>query len=57
MVLDATLFNTLIYKVRIKRKELCPSLHLGVVAIENGAYDYDRQLYEIIWSGWLAEIR
>ena len=43
MVFDATLLNTQHYKVRIKGKveqskgkELCPPLHLGVVAIEKG---------------------
>ena len=42
MVLDAFLLNTQQYKVRIKgkveQKELCPPLHLGVVAIEKGAF-------------------
>ena len=45
MVLDATLFNTQHYKVRIKgkvkqsreRSSTLP-LHLGVVAIEKGAF-------------------
>ena len=44
MVLDTSLFNTQRYKVRIKGsgatqgKELRPLLHLGVVAIEKGAF-------------------
>ena len=44
MVLDASLFNTQHYKVRIKGrgeilgKDQCPPLHLGVVAIEKGAF-------------------
>ena len=45
MVLDAILLSTQHYKVRIKGKveqsqgkELCLSLHLGVVAIEKGAF-------------------
>ena len=44
MVLDASLLNTQHYKVRIKgkvgqsREEVAPSLHLGVVAIEKGAF-------------------
>ena len=42
MVLDAALFNTSHHKVRIKGKiqemELRPPLHLGVVAIEKGAF-------------------
>ena len=45
MVLDAFLLNTQPYKVRIKGKveaiqgkELRPPLHLGVVAIEMGAF-------------------
>ena len=44
MVLDATVLNTLHYKVRIKgkkeqsrEKDLRPPLHLGVVAIEKEA--------------------
>ena len=44
MVLYATLLNTQQYKVRIKgkvdqsRKRSCTPLHLGVVAIEKGAF-------------------
>ena len=45
MVLDASLLNTQDYKVRIKGKvepsrewSTCPPLHLGVVAIEKGAF-------------------
>ena len=45
MVLEAALLNTQIYKVRIKSKveqsrerSSAPSLHLGVVAIEKGAF-------------------
>ena len=44
MVLDASLLNTQHYKVRIKGKVeqswegVAPSLHLGVVAIEKGAF-------------------
>ena len=44
IVLDTTLLNTQYYKVRIKgkvgqsREEVAPSLHLGVVAIEKGAF-------------------
>ena len=44
MVLDGCLLNTQHYKVRIKskveksRKEWCPPLHLGVVAIEKEAF-------------------
>ena len=45
MVLDAVLFNTKHYKVRIKGKEEqskersnTPPLHLGVVAIEKGPF-------------------
>ena len=44
MVLDASLLNTQHYKVRIKgkvkqsREGVAPSLHLGVVAIEKGAF-------------------
>ena len=44
MVLDASLLNTQYYKVWIKgngaiqEKEWCPPLHLGVVAIEKGAF-------------------
>ena len=44
MGLDASLLNTLHYKVRIKDsgaiqgKELCPLQQLGVVAIGNGAF-------------------
>ena len=43
IVLDVSLLNTLHYKIGIKGevekrgKELCPPLHLGVVAIEKGA--------------------
>ena len=45
MVLDATLLNTQHYKVRIKvkwsnpEKGVAPTLHLGVVAIEKGAFE------------------
>ena len=44
MVLDASLLNTQHYKVRIKgkveqsREGVAPSLHIGVVAIEKGAF-------------------
>ena len=45
MVLDASLLNTQYYKVRTKGKveqswerSSRPSLHLGVVAIEKGAF-------------------
>ena len=44
MVLDASLLNTQHYKVRIKgkleqsREGVAPSLDLGVVAIEKGAF-------------------
>ena len=44
MVLNATLLNTQDYKVRIKskveqpRERKCPPIHLGVVAIEKGAF-------------------
>ena len=44
MVLDAALLNTQHYKVRIKgkmynpRNGVAPYLHLGVVAIEKGAF-------------------
>ena len=44
MVLDTSLFNTYHYKVRIKGNGLIqgkvkqPLLHLGVVAIEKGAF-------------------
>ena len=44
MVLDASLLNTQHYKVQIKgkveqsRERVAPSLHLGVVAIEKGAF-------------------
>ena len=44
MVLDATLLNTQHYKIRIKgkveqyRERRCAPLHLGVVAIEKGAF-------------------
>ena len=42
MVLDASLFNTQQYKVRVKwnnsGKELCPPLLLGAVATEKGAF-------------------
>ena len=45
MVLDTSLLNTQQYKVRIegkvgqsKEKEKRPPLHLGVVAIEKGAF-------------------
>ena len=44
MVLDTSLLNTQHYKVRIKgkveqsREGVAPSLHLGVVAIEKGAF-------------------
>ena len=44
MVLDAALLSTQHYKLRIKgkveqnRKEWCPPLQLGVVAIEKGAF-------------------
>ena len=44
MVLDASLLNTQHYKVRIKGKAeqswegVAPRLHLGVVAIEKGAF-------------------
>ena len=42
MVLDTSLFNTQHYKVRVKWnnpwKVVVPPLHLGVVAIEKGAF-------------------
>ena len=44
MVIDTSLLNTLQCKVRIKvkwsnpRKGVAPSLHIGVVAIEKGAF-------------------
>ena len=44
MVLDTSLLNTQQYKVRIKgkveqsREKICAPLHLGVVAIEKGAF-------------------
>ena len=44
MVFDVTLLNTQHHKIRIKLKwenpenEVAPSLHLGVVAIEKGAF-------------------
>ena len=42
MVLDAALLNTQHYNIRIKGKveqsRVVPSLHLGVVAIEKGAF-------------------
>ena len=38
MVLDTSLFNPQQYKVRIKSKVEHPPLHLGVVAIEKGAF-------------------
>ena len=44
MVLDASLLNTQHYKVRIKgkveqsREAVAPPLHIGVVAIEKGAF-------------------
>ena len=38
MILDASLLNTQLYKVRIRGKEKHPSLHLNVVAIEKGAF-------------------
>ena len=38
MALDASLFNTQHYKVRINGKGVVPSLHLSVVAIEKGAF-------------------
>ena len=46
MLLDASLLNTQHYKVRIKGKvgqsgkEVVPSLHRGVVAIEKGAFNF-----------------
>ena len=45
MVLYAALLNTQHYKVRIKgkvkqsRKGVAPSLHVGVVVIEKGAFE------------------
>ena len=38
MILDAALLNTQHYKVRIKGKMEQPPLHLGVIAIEKGAF-------------------
>ena len=38
MVLDAALLNTQNYKVSIKGKVERPPQHLGVVAIEKGAF-------------------
>ena len=38
MELDTTLLNTQHYKVRFKGKVERPPLHLGVVAIEKGAF-------------------
>ena len=40
MVPDIALLNSQHYKVRIKDKvkESCPPLHLGVIAIEKGAF-------------------
>ncbi len=44
IVLDAALLNTQCYKVRImgkveqSREGVAPSLHLGVVAVEKGAF-------------------
>ena len=38
MELDTTLLNTQHYKVRFKGKVEQSSLHLGVVAIEKGAF-------------------
>ena len=58
MVLDASLLNTQHYKVRIKgkveqsREGVAPPLHLGVVAIEKGAFGLPstkgRQLYFLL---------
>ena len=45
IVLDTSLLNTQLYKEQIKRKELNPSLHLSVVAIEKGALDSDQSTY------------
>ena len=38
MVLDTSLLNTQHYKVRVKGKVERSTLHLGVVAIEKGAF-------------------
>ena len=56
IVLDTSLFNTQQYKVRIEgkveqyRERSSASLHLGVVAIEMGAFalDYGRQLHQLV---------
>ena len=42
MVLDTSLLNTQHYMVRIKGKELCPPLHLGVITIEKEPSGYPR---------------
>ena len=45
MIFDASLLNTLHYKLWIRAsgaiqgKELCPPLHLDVVAIEKGSFE------------------
>ena len=52
MVLDTSLLNTQQYKVRIKGKEVAPSLYLGTVAIEKESLlvvlDNGRQLYVLV---------
>ena len=59
MVLDTFLLNTQQYKVRIKSKveqssEMCPPLHIGVVAIEKGAFWWPltavANFYLITWN-------
>ena len=51
MILDTALLNTQHYKVRINpEKGVASSLHLSVIAIENGAFrslNYGHQLYFI----------
>ena len=74
MVLDASLLNTQHYKVWIKgkveqsREGVAPSLHIGVVAIEKGAfglpstmvanftYFYKSKLY-FVWNWIIVKIR
>ena len=64
MVLDTSLLNTQHYKVRIKGnsgaflgKELCPPLHLGVVAIEKGAFGSPlTTVANLLYTGWIVSL-
>ena len=60
MVLDAALFNTQHYTVRIKGKVEHPPSHLRVVAIEKGEFGLPSTMaanFTLLITGFISELR